>query len=109
VSTELRVLEESLCSITRALPLLHVWSFYFYNILKGDIWGWSSKHGGFTTINYFRMSEIFLPFFFVIGLHGTVMSPSTVTRLARVWRKKLEKMKRKEKTALSNIQAEMAM
>jgi len=26
-----------------------------------------------------------------------------------LWRKKLEKMKRKEKTALSNIQAEMAM
>jgi len=47
--------------------------------------------------------------FFVIGLHGTVMSPSTVTRLARLWRKKLEKMKRKEKTALSNIQAEMVM
>jgi len=26
-----------------------------------------------------------------------------------LWRKKLEKMKRKEKTALSNIQAEMVM
>jgi len=32
-----------------------------------------------------------------------------VTRLAREWRKKLEKTKRKEKTRLSNIQAEKVM
>jgi len=43
LSTELIALEDSLCSITRALPFLYVWSFYFYNILKGDIWVWRSN------------------------------------------------------------------
>jgi len=56
LSTQLTALEEGLCSITRVEFLL--------NYFKGDIWGWSSKHGGFTTINYFRVSEIFLPCIF---------------------------------------------
>ena len=33
------------------------------------------KHGGFTTINYLRMSEKFLPSIFLFdGSHGTVKS-----------------------------------
>jgi len=75
LSTELIALEDSLCGITRALPFLYVWSFYFYNILKGDIWVWRSNTVDLQQLIIFRMSEKFLPSIFLFdGSHGTVKS-----------------------------------